>query len=146
MSLRTATLVLALALAACAPDQSPEEEIRAVVAAAEAAAESRDTATLLDFVAADYHDGQGNGAEEIRRYVRGYLLAHQSVHLMTRVEEVELLATDLARLRATVGMLGQGGESAWDLAAEVYEFDVTLARTDGEWRVTRAVWRPVTGR
>jgi ketosteroid isomerase-like protein len=148
MSFRNAALALAAsAIAACRPEQSPEEEVRAVVAAAEEAAEARDASTLLDFIAADYSDGRGNGAEELRRYVRGYLLAHQSVHLVTRVEEIELPADDLARLRATVGMLGKeaAGESAWDLAAEVYEFEVTLAREDGEWRVTRAEWRPALG-
>jgi hypothetical protein len=31
--------------------------------------------------------------------------------------------------------------SAWDLAADVYEFDVTLVREDGDWRVSRADWR-----
>jgi hypothetical protein len=141
-------LALALALTACGPEQSPEEELQAVVAAAEEAAEARDAATLLGFVAADYRDDQGNGAEEIGRYLRGYLLAHQSVHLVTRVEDVELPATGLARMRATVGMLGRevAGDSAWDLAAEVYEFDVTLAREGGEWRVIRAAWRPVVGR
>lgn len=141
-------LAVAVALTACGPERSPGEEVRAVVAAAEEAAEARDAATLLGFVAADYRDDQGNGAEEIGRYLRGYLLAHQSVHLVTRVEDVELPADGLARLRATVGMLGRevAGDPAWDLAAEVYEFDVTLAREGGEWRVIRAAWRPVMGR
>jgi hypothetical protein len=59
------------------------------------------------------------------------------------VDEIEILASDLARLRATVGMLGReaGAESSWDLAGDVYEFDVTLAREEGEWLVTRAAWR-----
>ncbi len=75
--------------------------------------------------------------------MHGYLVAHQSVHLLVRIDELELVATDLARLRATVAMAGREAEAAaaWDLAAEVYEFDVTLAREDGEWRVTRAAWR-----
>jgi hypothetical protein len=139
----TSYLLLCLALAACARETSPEDEIRAVVAAAEEAAESRDTSALFDLVAPDYQDARGNAAEEIRRYVRGYLVTHQSIHLLTRVDEIEILASDLARLRATVGMLGReaGAESSWDLAGDVYEFDVTLAREEGEWLVTRAAWR-----
>jgi hypothetical protein len=94
-------------------------------------------------IAPDYQDGRGNGAEEIRRYVRGYLVTHQSIHLLTRVDEIEILATDLVRLKATVGMLGReaNAESSWDLAGDLYEFDVTLAREDGDWLVTRADWR-----
>ena len=145
---RAILLLSALAVASCGGDTSPEAQVRAVVAEAEAAAEARDASALLDLVADDYRDDRGNGAEEIRRYVRGYLVAHQSIHLLVRIEELELKATDLARLRATVAMVGREAESAaaWDLAADVHEFDVTLAREDGEWRVTRADWRPALAR
>ena len=141
--LRPSVLLLVLAVASCGGDTSPEAQVRAVVAEAEAAAEARDASALLGLIADDYRDGRGNGADEIRRYVRGYLVAHQSIHLLVRIEELELKASDLARLRATVAMVGREAESpaAWDLAADVHEFDVTLAREDGEWRVTRADWR-----
>ena len=143
-----AALLLAAGLAACGNGPSPEDEIRAVVAAAEQAAEERDAFALRALVADDYRDERGQGAEEIRRTVHGYLLAHQSVHLLVRIEDIELKATDLARLRATVAMVGKEADAAaaWDLAADVYEFDVTLAGEDGEWRVTRAAWRPARGR
>jgi hypothetical protein len=144
MTARTAiALLLCLLLPACSREPGPEDQIRAVVAAAEEAAESRDASTLLELIAPDYQDGRGNGAEEIRRYVRGYLVTHQSIHLLTRVDEIEILATDLVRLKATVGMLGReaNAESSWDLAGDLYEFDVTLAREDGDWLVTRADWR-----
>ena len=140
--------MLAAGLAGCSPAPSPEDEIRDVVAGAERAAEARDARALRDLVADDYRDGRGNGAEEIRRFVHGYLVAHQSVHLLVRIEEIELPAADLARLRATVAMVGKEADSAsaWDLAADVYEFDVTLARESGDWRVIRADWRPALGR
>lgn len=133
----------ALLPGACGRDDSPEAQVRAVVAAAEKAAEDRDASALFELIAADYRDGRGHDAAEIKRYVRGYLVAHQSIHMLTRVEDVQLPAADLARVRVTVGMLGReaGPESSWDLAADVYEFDVTLAREDGDWRVTRADWR-----
>jgi hypothetical protein len=136
-------MVVFLALAGCAREASPEDEVRAVIAAAEAAAEERDASALFELVAPDYRDGRGNGEKEIRRLVRGYLITHQSIHLVTRVEEIEFPATDLARVRVTVGMLGQpaAGRSPWDLAADVYEFDLVLAREDGDWRLTRAGWR-----
>lgn len=143
-----ASLLLAAGLAACGGGPSPEDEIRTFVLEAERAAEARDAFALRALVADDYRDGRGNGAEEIRRYVHGYLLAHQSVHLLVRIEEIELPANDLARLRATVAMVGQEADtaSAWDLAADVYEFDVNLAREGGDWRVIRADWRPALGR
>ena len=146
--LRRTALLLALVLTGCGRESSPEDELRAVVAEAETAAEARDASALSGLVADDYRDVRGNGVEEIRRYVRGYLIAHQSVHLLVRIEEIELKATDLARLRATVGMVGREAEgaAAWDLAADVYEFDLTLAREAGDWKVTRADWRPALAR
>ncbi|HEY5718995.1 MAG TPA: hypothetical protein VIW02_01305 [Gammaproteobacteria bacterium] len=130
-------------LGACGGEDSPDTQVRAVIAQAERAAEARDAAALFDLLAPGYHDGRGNRFEDIKLMVRGYLVAHQSIHLLTRVESVELPATDLARVRATVAMLGREAEpdSAWDLAAEIYEFDLTLARDGGDWRVTRADWR-----
>ena len=114
-----------------------------MIVEAERAAEDRDASALFDLIAADYRDGRGNGVEEIRRYVRGYLIAHQSIHMLSPVDEVEMQATGLPRVRATVGMLGREAapESSWDLAADIYEFDITLAREDGEWRIIRADWR-----
>lgn len=134
-------------LAGCAGKGSPEDEVRAAVGAAEEAAEARDASALLDLVADDYRDSRGNGAEEIRRYLRGYLVAYQSITLLTRIDAIEMPATDLARVQATVGMVGKEAEAAgaWDLATDLYELDVTLAREDGEWRVTRADWGRAIG-
>jgi len=42
----------------------------------------------------------------------------------------------------TVGMVGREAAEAeaWDLAAEIHDFDVTFMREDGEWKVTHAKW------
>lgn len=141
--------LMAAALAGCGSRSTPEDELRAVMAQAEAAAEDRDAADLLGLVAADYRDDRGNDAGEIGRYLRGFLIANQSIHLLTRVDDIEIMGEGVARVRATVGMLGReaaaGGDAGWDLAGSVYEFDLTFARDDGEWRVTRADWQPAHG-
>lgn len=136
-----ALLVLGAFLSGCGEPDSPESQVRAVVAEAEAAAEARDASRLFELIAPDYRDPRGFGADELRRYLRGWLIAHQSVRLLTRVESIEFPAEGLARLSVTVGMVGrEAGGEAWDLAADVYDLDVTLAREDGEWRVIRAEW------
>jgi hypothetical protein len=144
---RAALLLLAAALGGgCGEPDTPEAQVRAVVQAAKDAAEARDASGLFDLIDPGYRDPQGNGAEELRRYLRGWLIAHQSVRLLTRVESIEFPAENLARLSVTVGMVGrEAGGDAWDLAADVYDIDVTLAREGGEWRVTRAEWRRGAG-
>lgn len=133
-------------LAACGKPDSPEAQVRAVVQEAEDAAEARDASRLFGLIAPDYRDPRGFAAEDLKRYLRGWFVAHQSVRLLTRVESIEFPAEDLARLSVTVGMVGrEAGGEAWDLAADVYDLDVTLAREGGEWRVIRAEWRPGPG-
>jgi hypothetical protein len=136
-------LTAGLALAACGPAGTPEDEIRALVDAAELAAEERDAGDLRALIADDYRDPGGRTAGDIRGIVHGYLVAHQSIRLITRIDSIELEGTELARLEVTVGMLGReaGADSGWDLAGDVYRFDLRLAREDGEWRVIRAGWQ-----
>ncbi len=114
-----------------------------LVATAEEAAEARDASALKDLVADDYRDASGRSASDIRAYVHGWLVSHQSVRLVSRVDSIELEGTELARVAVTVGMLGREAEpdSAWDLAGDVWRFDLTLAREGGDWRVVRAGWQ-----
>jgi hypothetical protein len=133
--------VLALACAACGPSGTPEDEIRALVDAGERAAEARDASELKALVADDYDDPQGRDADDLRTLLHGYLIAHPSLRLITKIDSIELDGTELARLRVTVGVLSRGAasESDWDLAADVHRLDVRLARgDDGEWRAIRA--------
>jgi hypothetical protein len=140
----TITLVagLALAIAGCGDDETPDARVRAVIAAGEAAAEARDLSGILEHVAPTFRDGQGGGREELRQYLRGYLVTHPSVHLLTRVDSVEFPYRDFARVRLTVGTLGTGMTEAagFDLAAEVHDVVLELQFEDDAWRVVRATW------
>jgi hypothetical protein len=130
-----------LLLSACGPQNAPEEEIRALVDLAEAAAEERDSSALRALVADDYADPQGRSAVDVRNYLHGYLIAHPSIRLITRIDSIQLEGTELARVAVTVGMVGReaGGDADWALAGDIYRLDVRLARDDdGDWRVIRA--------
>ena len=124
----------------CGPPGTPEEEIRALIDEAETAAEQRNASALRSLIADDYHDGNGRGAEEMRRYLHGYLIAHQSIRLVTRIDAIAIEGAEIARVQVTVGMLGReaAADSAWDFAGDIHRFDLRLAHEDGAWRVTRA--------
>jgi hypothetical protein len=136
--------LLSLVLAACGPEQSPEAQVRGVIAEGEAAAEARDLSALMQLVAADFRDEQVGGREELKQFLRGYLVTHQQIHLLTRVDSVELPYRDMAKVSLTVGTLGRDSAvaGALDLAADVYDVRLELQLEDGDWRVTRASWRP----
>jgi hypothetical protein len=143
ITLTGVTLALLLAAAGCGERDTPESQVRAVVAAGESAAESRDVGELMALVASDFQDGRGGDREELERYLRGYFLMHQSVHLLTRIESVEFPYADYARARLTVGALGRESSAATtlELAADVHDVALELRLEGDEWRVVRAEWR-----
>jgi hypothetical protein len=123
-------------LAACGDKDSPEQQVRAVIEQMEQAAESRSVGDLKAHLSADYRDANGMDAEEAARYARGYFIANQSIHLLTRIEELTFPTDGEARAQVLVGMLGRDAADRWDLAAELHTFQIALRREDDEWKVT----------
>jgi hypothetical protein len=139
---RHALCVLLLTiLGSCSDSQSPEEAVRSVITSMEKAAEARDVGDMVEHVSESYRDGYGQGRDEVSRYIRGYFIANQSIHLLTRIEELDFPSKEEARATVLVGMLGRdAGAATWDVAADVYRFKITLLREDGEWKLTYAEW------
>src|SRR6201999_2200915 len=91
---------VALALfAGCSSDGSPEQQVRAVIESMELAAEERDVGDLMEHISVSYRDAQGQDRAEASRYARGYFVANQSVHLLTRIESLEFPSPDEARVK-----------------------------------------------
>jgi hypothetical protein len=125
----------AITFGGCGPEETPEARVRAVIAAGEAAAEERDLAGLMELVSDGFRDDRGGGREELKQYLRGYLVMHQSVHLLTRIDGIEFPYRDYARVRLTVGTLGReaAGAAAFDVAGDVYDPAARLIRTSTWW-------------
>lgn len=134
-----------LGTAGCGARETPEGQVRAVVAAGERAAEARDLGGLMDLVSPGFEDAQGGDRAELERLLRSYLVVHQSVHLLTKVGQVEFPYRDYARVSLTLGTLGRetAGATAFDVAADVYDVVLELRLEDDAWRVVRAEWRSV---
>lgn len=137
-------LVLAITVGCSDPD-SPETQVRRTLDSMEAAAEARDAGDLMEFIAADFRDGYGRGGDELRRYMQGYFIANQSIHLLTRINSLEFPHPEEARLHVTVGMAGREADAAnaWDVATDLQDFEVTMRKQKDEWKVSyakRADW------
>ena len=139
-------LIIALVLSGCSSDPgSPDQQIRALVAQAQTAAEARDLGELRGLIAEDYRDGQGNDQKAVENLLRFYLLRNQSVHLFTRIRDLQVTSPDQATLSVAAAMAGRAITNPGELAglnANLYRFDLELIRQAGAWRVRGASWEP----
>lgn len=121
-------------LVACSSASSDEQKVRELVASAEQAAEARDVGDVLDLVASDYADAQGNTRDSLALFLRGYFVAHPKLELVTVIDGLAFPVDGLARARVSVRGLDL---DRFD-AGESVTLDVELRRAGGQWRVARA--------
>jgi hypothetical protein len=130
-TLCVAATLAAISLGSCAERSSDEEQVRELIAQVEAAAEARDTADVLAFVADDYEDSRGFDKSQLQNFLRGYFLANPKVELLVNVESLEFPADGLAQAKLTVTRLSLSDPDHERL-------EVELRRGDRGWRVRRA--------
>jgi hypothetical protein len=137
---RTGTTLLLVALLGCgAPPATPEQEVRAALAALEAAAEAGDAGAFAELVSADYEDPYGHDREKLRAFVAFHVMrSGRGREVVVRVRDVRIEPGNPARAAVTlaVGLAGAGSR----LGAEVYAVDLDLAREGDAWRVSWAQW------
>jgi len=122
---------------------TPEEEVRAVLASAEAAVDAHDLRALKDLVAPDYHDAAGRDKAALESILTFHFLRNSSLHVLVRVRELEVDPKGSAQVEAIVATAGSpisGLEALADLDADLLWVDLGLARREGEWAVTHATW------
>ena len=138
-------LTILLSVAACSSGKdSPEAQVRALITQAESAAEKKDSGTLRRFVSEKYSDSQSQDKKAIEAILRYYFLRNETIHLLTRVQQINFPNPDVAQAVVMVAMAGQRISNAEELKrvrADLHRFEITWMREKGEWRVTRAEWR-----
>ena len=134
-----AALVLPLAANCGSSSSTPEDEVRAVLAAAEEAAEARDTSGAMAMVSSEYADDNGFDKARLRDFVRGYFLAHPTLEVLLRIEAVEFAAEDFAKATVTLVVLGQrtGIDDDSRFAADGERYALDLVRESSNWRLRR---------
>ncbi|HSH43700.1 MAG TPA: hypothetical protein VK973_16385 [Arenicellales bacterium] len=132
-----------LQLSACGgPEEAPEAQIRALVARAEQGAEDHEISVFREAVSIDYRDNHGYDRRSVLRLVQGMLLRNRNIHLLSLVRDLQVNGEE-ARARVLVAMAGRPIESAdalLDLRADLFRFDVDLARDGDQWRVRSVDW------
>src|SRR5688572_25861511 len=99
MKMLSSAVALVAAMVAGCGTSDPDADIRALLAAAEGAAEARDAGSFADKSAEDpgiarlgggYRDSAGRDRTELLRMLRGYFIANQRIEVVARVDEVAL--------------------------------------------------------
>ena len=147
MKVSAVVVAAAVVLLPGCESSDPETEIRALLAAAEEAAEARDVGSFGDAIGAAYRDARGNDRDELIRTVRGYFIANQRIEIMSRIDEIVLEGEDAARAVVHAGMVGRrtGAALADGLDAELYRFELELVNEGGDWQIIGADYRRALG-
>jgi len=133
----------AMLVTACSETHSPEAEIRALIANAVEAAETRDAADLAAMIHPDYQDAKGYNKKQLSSLLRAYFFRHKNIHLFYKIGNIELLTDNQAQVRMHVAMAGSviaDIDALSALRAQIYAFELSLVKQD-EWLLRQASWR-----
>jgi hypothetical protein len=131
-------LALATALFGCGEAPTPEQEVREVLEALEAAAEGGQAGDFAELVSASYADPYGHDREKLRAFVAFHVMqSGRGREVIVRVRDVQFPERERAAVTLAVGLAGAGSR----LSAEVYAVDMDLAREHDAWRISWAQWR-----
>ncbi|MCP4765590.1 MAG: hypothetical protein GY875_04900 [Gammaproteobacteria bacterium] len=136
-------IAAALLLQACSDSaNSPEDEIRQFIEAGVQAGENRSVGDLSELIHPDYGDQNGYNRRQLGKLLQAYFFRHKSIHLFTRIDEIELLTDNEASVRLHVAMAGtviSDVNALSSLSARIYRFELQLFK-QGEWLLRHASW------
>ncbi len=140
-------LSLLLPVLSCSQDDdSPEAQIRRFIAAGIEAAEGRDSDALREMLHVGYRDGRGYDRKQLAGLLRVYFLRHKNIHLLSKIDRIELIDDSQARVDMHVAMAGSviaDADALAALRAQIYRFELELVKQP-EWQLQHARWAPAS--
>lgn len=137
-------LLTCLLLNGCADDEgTPEQQVRKTLDAIELASEERSMSDLMDFVAEDYSDHQGNDKNAIRRVMQLLFLRNQSINIFSLVRSIDI-TNDVAAVELSAAMAARGVDLSLEtnrLKADTHRFSILLKQTEGDWLIQSVSWQ-----
>ncbi len=133
-----------LLISGCSGERSPEDELRALIAAGEHAAEAKQLFTLKGLISERYRDQDRRDRRALVSLIAGYFLRNKTVHLLTRMSEVRLEGPDRAEIAFYLAAAGQpmdDFETLIPLHGDLFWVELVAVREGGDWRVLSARWR-----
>lgn len=134
-------------LAGCADPQSPEEQIRAVLERAETAAEEHDVSTLRSLLSERFEDHSGRAKDETVLLLRGFLLRHRPLYIVTRIQSITVNEHQQAQVVLALATAGRPidntRESLGGIRGDLHRLELVMTRQDSDdWQILRAKREP----
>ena len=146
---RVVTILLIFVITITAPGchkETDEDKIKKVITDIQMAAEEKSVKKITNNLSPTYRDPQGFNYETIRGLLLGYFFQHPKISVYITNLEISIENTAAKAAFQTVLTGGNKTGSAADLIPEslgMYDFDVSLKKESGDWKVTSAKWEQV---
>jgi hypothetical protein len=123
--------------------ETEEDKVRKVVTSVQQAAGEKKIGAVLEHISKSYRDPQGNDYNGIKGLLAFYFFRHRKVSVY--MPNIDIVVTGpVAKAIFQAILTGRGtGEMAGGILPEAlgaYNFDVLLAKEDGQWKVSSAKW------
>jgi hypothetical protein len=136
---------LAIALAACGADPSPEDQLKAAIANFVDAVEDGEPRRAGEVLDPSYRDVRHSDKRGAIASLFWYTRQNRDIHVFTVVSDIAIdVASGTARTVVYAAMAGVPVESVETLVsikADLYRFDVDWRAVDGTWRVVSGRWQ-----
>ncbi|MDA8098270.1 MAG: hypothetical protein M0042_01440 [Nitrospiraceae bacterium] len=121
-----------------------EDKVRKVITTVQKAAEEKRIAEVLEHVSRSYADPKGNDYNAIKGIVAYYFFQHQNISIAIPTIDVALTEKGAtANFQAILSGGGTAGATTQPVlpdALGAYNFNVTLGKEEGKWKVLSATW------
>ncbi len=124
--------------------QSEQDRVKKAIVTVQKAAEEMEIRKILDNLSKSYRDSEGNDYNSIKGLLLAYFSRHPKIHVF--IPDIAVTIED-SRARAAFQAVLTGGsktEAVTDIFPEsmgMYEFDVSLVKESGDWKVISARWK-----
>ena len=137
-------ILMLLLLTSCSQtkEDSPEQQIRQVLANIEQGIEDRSLSAVMDNIDDNYNDHQGRTKKDLKRYLQLQILRNQNITIFSKIRSLEV-NQQLASIELSAASAARGVDLNIEtnrLKADSHRASIVLTETNDGWKVTSSSW------
>jgi hypothetical protein len=126
---------------------SADDQLRNTLREAESYIQARDLSSTLGFIHQEYRDNNGHDLPQLRAMLAGYFLRHKSIHILSKIDRIEVEEGGRAKVLLYAGLAGSAEEREASLSqwrGDLLRLNLTFLQQDDDWMLIEAEWRRAT--